>query len=352
MHASFTNLEWYSKAARGRVFLNDPACNPPHRFARDQTTLRQAMERPTQMQTRINWRKWFNNAFTVQIGKNATDIINKVGSWENLRCSRRKNYIAPELDKTWRKETQSTIYKLLAASEAIEPWQRMRAKQDRWKLQEPRNHMIHRGTAIQETPRWRSEKACWLLRCLKTLVPPRVQSVVFSTCWNRWTTDDRFQKHSNNQGCVLGCGAGNDSIEQYCRCPQVQELLRRKMHLPSETFANLHSFTLTNPHITTQEELTLIAITIYATYTTTNRIRFLGRLPTDEVYNALVQATREGVKGHTQSTNILQTRWQHTREEHNLRPQPPFPFDPTIAKLRNLVALHTRINKRKREEEE
>jgi hypothetical protein len=351
MHSGFTNLEWYSKAAMARVVLNDVGCNPSRQFMaiHDKVRFRMQYPLPASGNTRLDWQDWFGRAFITTIVKTHDEVKNLAGDWEQLRNTRRVKPIPTHEDKSWKTETQQTIYKLIAAKEAISPWQRMRNKQIRWKLGAPERSLPAPGTAIQSTPRWRSERACWLLRTLKDLVPPRVQAAVFSTCWNRWITHKRFQV-TRNQGCLLGCGRGADSIEHYCGCNKVQEVFRRKLNLDATTFANLHSFTMTNPHIKTSEQLTSLALGIYGVYTATNRLRAQGGIQERDAVDALTQAIRDGAKGHGKALKALQQRWMPGRSETPLPTQPAQQFDRITLTLRKLANENVRLLKRTRRE--
>ena len=92
-------------------------------------------------------------------------------------------------------------------------------------------------------------------------------------------------------------------------------------------FASLYSFTLTNPCIHTSDELTKVALMIYATYTVTNRLRH-GSGPyftTTDAYDALVQAVREGSKGHNKAMTALRGRWYGVTLSDRIPPRPTTP---------------------------
>ena len=67
----------------------------------------------------------------------------------------------------------------------------------------------------------RRQAACCLAR-LRTLAPqiqPKVWAACFGAIWNRWATWRRRQRCGHS--CLLGCDAGEDSLEHYCECQRV-----------------------------------------------------------------------------------------------------------------------------------
>ena len=91
--------------------------------------------------------------------------------------------------------------------------------------------------------------------------------------------------------------------------------------LPAK-FANLHTFLLCNAHIQTKEELTAIALLIYAIYNATNHFRRHPPTNTADVYEAVTQWLREGAKNHPTATRTLDERWNPQRRD---TPLPPIP---------------------------
>ena len=105
-----------------------------------------------------------------------------------------------------------------------------------------------------------------------------------------------------------------DKIEHYSRCPVTKDFGRRFLRLHREHDLNLHTFTLTNPHISTTERLTSTALLIYAVYNLTNALRKDGeKLTRQEAYNALTQHAREAVRGHPRSARILRQLWTENK---------------------------------------
>ena len=81
------------------------------------------------------------------------------------------------------------------------------------------------------------------------------------------------------------------------------------LRLDTAYFCNLHTFVLVNPRIASTETLTTIALLIYGVYTASNRMRFHGSLPPGSAVEAIMQAVREGAKGHSNATKVLGGRW-------------------------------------------
>ena len=92
------------------------------------------------------------------------------------------------------------------------------------------------------------------------------------------------------------CGGGaEDSIEHYSHCDTVKHVMRRYLNLDPYYFSNLHTFTLTNPHIIQAETLTTIALLIYGVYNTTNALR--QQLHNDIVFITASHISRQSPLG-------------------------------------------------------
>ena len=99
-------------------------------------------------------------------------------------------------------------------------------------------------------------------------------------------------------------------------------MLRQKLNLSPELFANLHTFNLCNTNITTCEQLTAIALLIYATYTATNHFRHHHAPARMDIPECLTQWMREGAKHHANATRTLDNIWNPHRRTHELPPIP------------------------------
>ena len=71
------------------------------------------------------------------------------------------------------------------------------------------------------------------LEKLKLFLSPRVCSSAMRTIFNGWCTHRRFQQGTaGNNKCAFGCGCNaEDSIEHYCRCPAVLDVLRTQLRI-------------------------------------------------------------------------------------------------------------------------
>ena len=253
MSTSFNKLEWMALAAKVRAVLLDGACSPRRQSLDDVRRLRESLARPARDHSRAVWADWYDRSFLLCLAQAEDKLTREAGSIETLRRSRAGGDRRLQADAAWRLECQRTVYSFLMASSLGNPWNRIRAKYRRWKLDDAARHLTIFGGARERTPAWQCRRAALLLRALGAMVPPRVQAAVFSTMWNRWTTARRFQ---NRAKCLLGCaGCAQDSIEHYCRCPTVRAVCLRTLRLDPAVFCNLHTFVLVNPRISTMETL-------------------------------------------------------------------------------------------------
>ena len=188
-----------------------------------------------------------------------------------------------------------------------------------------------------------------MLSKLRALVPPRVSAAVLSTVWNRWTTTRRYQQRVI--ACRFGCGIEEgDSIEHYCRCPVVQNCCRKAFNLNPKHHASLHGFTLATPHISHRCTLTMQGLLVYAVYTTFNRIQHSpkGRASPGVAYDAIVQAVREGARGHAGATKTLGERFIDAEEDPRSIPPPALiPYTARQKRIRELKAEISRKSRRR-----
>ena len=331
---SFNNLEWMALAAKVRVVLFDGACSPRRQFLDDVLQLREALARPGRDHSRVAWADWYDRAFLLCLAQAEDRVVWLAGSLESLRLCRATGNRHAEADANWRRNCQRTVYAFLMADSLRNPWNRIRAKFRRWQLGDAARHASIFGSARERTPEWQSRRAALLLKTLGALVPPRVQAAVFSTMWNRWTTARRFQSRAK---CLFGCaGCAQDSIEHYCKCPAVRTVCQRMLRLDAECFCNLHTFILVNPRIASMETLTTVALLVYGAYTASNHIRFHGGPPPDSAVEAIMQAVREGAKGHANATKVLRARWGGSSSSTPLPSPPLVPYSDRVIALRRV----------------
>ena len=306
--ASFQNLDWVSKAAQIRVWHCDAGCLPSSHFRSRVKTLEQNIAAPSCDESPLGWGRWYAMIFSQTIHRTCTEVMGEAGSIEAIRKARLSNQTLHAHDRTWKRQVQRTIYDFLAAKNLMDPATRIRAKYERWNLV-PQSLMPLAppleitGTIRQQTPAWQAARAAWLLRQLQGLVPARVQSTVFSTMWNRWTTARRYQSRGP---CLLGCGClEGDAIEHYCRCPVTRDICCRRLRLNPNVFATLQAFLLVHPQIGWKEDLVMLGLLHYAIYSVTNARRQKHterRLET--AFAAVAQRIMEGAKGHGKASAV------------------------------------------------
>ena len=89
--------------------------------------------------------------------------------------------------------------------------------------------------------------------------------------------------------------------------------MRRYLRLDTFYFSNIHTFTLVNKYIISNETLTILALLIYGVYNTTNALRAKDRQQEsyDSIYayDMLVQNIENSAQGHPYSTYVLDHRW-------------------------------------------
>ena len=132
-----------------------------------------------------------------------------------------------------------------------------------------------------------------------------------------------------------------DSIEHYCRCPVVQGCCRKAFNLDPRHHASLHGFTLATPHISHRCTLAMQGLLIYAVYTTFNRIQHSpkGRASPGGAYDAIVQAVREGARGHAGATKTLGERFLDAEGDPRSIPPPALiPYTARQKRIRELKA--------------
>ena len=204
---------------------------------------------------------------------------------------------------------QRTAYQLILDKEAPNELERIRHMLQKRKLWNVNRFPTPPNTGVlQSTPNSGARRALGNLRAMKAATTPRVQSAVFSTIWNRWTTHRRFQKRSAaTNRCMLGCPApAEDAIEHYCCCPITRRLMRQRLNVDVNNFSNFHTYMMTNVNITDKALLCKIGLLVYAVYNTTNCIRNSVKLIGEEArYDCLCQNLREGAKGHKFSMEVL-----------------------------------------------
>ena len=176
----------------------------------------------------------------------------------------------------------------------LDPWEaRVRHKLRRWKL--------------EGLPRRYAELFIHNLASLKHMVAPRVAAAVWGLAWNRWCTSRRFQRRSP---CLLGCDAGEDSIEHYIGCNIGREAGRRLLRIEGE-YEHRKSSMLSAKSFTSAKDQTCWAILVYGLYMTTNyrRAHAIKGGSVETAVQEVMQFCRRAVEGHLKSSSTLNRLW-------------------------------------------
>ena len=148
---------------------------------------------------------------------------------------------------------------------------------------------------------------------MQKLTSPRVQSGVFRTLWNGWTTAARFQ---STQRCVLACSSSaEDRIEHYACCPFYRRLIVNWMGLDPR-LTSLAGFLLVAP-VMSDQEVTLVSVAVYAMHRATAHFRNNGTPAPQVVTDFLQQMCQSAVFGHSSLAVLEQaTRYRHVTGRH------------------------------------
>ena len=255
----------------------------------------------------IRWKNWYAHSFASVLHDNEVAFCAKCrSSPEDIRIS-----IAGgpqpwscEVREKQKRNVQKNAYALIFRPEPIN---RIRHKIYRWS----ENVGNYVGWGLPDNMNVTSNRIHFNLSRLHTLVAPRVCAAAFRTIFNGWCTHHRFQRrHWATNICVFGCScSASDSLEHYCRCPVVLEVLHRKLRVKITPRAALRLFVLDIPR--SEDDLLMCGALInYAVYTTFNTFRVKGTTRTPVVSaDALGQALLNAVMGHPASEEFLRNRW-------------------------------------------
>jgi hypothetical protein len=294
---SFTSIAVMAAAAQARVGHFEPLGVGANAWRTKAARLDRAIRESPYFDRRVNWAGWYDRSHVKTLSNNALSLAG-----QNITRASIEDEIAGGMPRPWtgpmadriRRSFQRTVYGRILRSRAPDPVDRMRYKIVRWKLEGPPAVVARRVLAN--------------LQRLKGLVAPRVAAACLSALWNRWTTARRFQQRAAALNlCVLGCGgAAEDSIEHYVHCPSVRTVARGILRLGE---AGPDRFFLAARGLG-DEELACLGILVYAAYSATNLFRNRVGRPSKEVAeDALGQCCRNAVQGHSQSSRLLDGRW-------------------------------------------
>ena len=315
--ASFHCLPWACQAAKIRLVLKDRGISSLKEFLSDYETIQEHW-RDSQVIGNPFYSEWKRRSFIITLKENMDLVEENIGNEEDVRQSRPHGRMQRDDDKTWFKEVQKTYYQCIQASHFGDPVSRIRTKLERFSLNDARLHLDIPGSVKQRTPAWQAGRTHCNLRSLRQIAPPRIQGAVFSTIWNRWTTERRMHQ-TRYQRCLL-CRKEDttDSIEHYATCAFTKRLYATRLNMEPTLFANMHAWTLCSPCIKSEEHLMGVGMAIYAVYNTTNRLRCNNQgswLTEEDRYQMLAQSVKESVKGHNRASSSLVQRWARGRED-------------------------------------
>ena len=169
---------------------------------------------------------------------------------------------------------------------------RMRDRIERWRLPGPPLRVARRILRLYDR-----------LRCLG---PPRLGAAALSTAWNRWCTERRFGRQGP---CVLGCQAvgAEDSIEHYSACSVVRRFAAHFLRLVFPGSRGVAVITLAAPEVGDDTALVRAAVLAYAVWRHTEATRRSGLQGYAASFHeqALQQAARQAVRGHSRAAKIL-----------------------------------------------
>ena len=276
-------------------------------FAQRAKYLRHLITAPDELYTRAHWRDWFKHSMLLTLDSNLNDVQLQIGSVRTLMA----RHITTNTTEQWRRirrKFQSWVYAALHQQNAPDVHTRFTHKLDRWNLHSTTHPLHDHLSPIQRTPNWQARCSHQRLKTLAKLTTPRVHAAAYGAIWNRWCTLRRFQQRGHCRLCQLP--HTEDSIEHYPFCTIIKRIATARLHLHHATQVNIHTFTLTNPFLRTQEQLIRAALLIYATYRALNHQRRSETpLNSEELHHAMSQWVVEGARGHTRTCRALASAW-------------------------------------------
>ena len=220
-----------------------------------------------------------------------------------------------EIRKKQRESFQRTVMQKVLAAYHTHPEIRLRRKLKRFSEHE--NPKCARGWCLPDYMGVTTARVLRNLQRLPKLVPPRVCGAVIRTLFNGWTTHRRFQRrHLASNICCFECRTAfhteaEDSLEHYCKCPVVLNLLRSKLRVEVARENALRFWLLDILHAT-DDLLRSCAVHIYACYMTYNMCSHSHKeRSVAEISDAVGQHLIQSVRGHPALTRWLDDRWRH-----------------------------------------
>jgi len=260
------------------------------------------------------WKQWYESSFPIVLDSNE-ELLRKQHDIKVeavlLEIAARPPPWEAQVRLKQKKLLQKSVSSLLHSALRPDPKHRLRTKLGRWF---EITGAVAAGWGLAGPPAHIASRVLRHLQRLPDLVAPRVCAAVFRTIFNGWVTHRRFDKRQHQENrCMLGCvGEAEDSIEHYCRCPALQQVLCRRLRVSVPCGKGLSFWVLNEEYLSGAdgELLTCSALINYGGYMATNHFRKRGRAPnTETAVNAINQFITQSALGHTPTGTFLDNRW-------------------------------------------
>ena len=253
----------------------------------------------------FQWKDWYDNNHCTVLVKNVWHLeglgISPNSIYFGLTAKSFREWEDKDLLKVKRGFQRSSLIALKKAAAPC-PVERIRDKTERWR---------DKPYGITGVPRLSASLIHRHLNALSFLVTPRIQSAVFHTVWNGWTTERRFQRRRGPKNvCLLGCSiTAEDAVEHYCRCPVVLKAAHCVLRISYPPELALDVWTLNTSWVDDECHLVCVGILIYGTYCACNQIRHQGISGAEQAYDCLVQNCKRATAGHPPTMKLLDSAW-------------------------------------------
>jgi len=316
---SFQNAAWCARAAQMRVLHTDTGFPSP-RITRQENYELEKLWVESVLNGGSFLKDWFGRCFLKRLCDNEANMEEEYGTLKEVRAKRKSENAEPSEDDNWPAVLQRTYYEIQLGKALPDAVARIRYKLKRLELDDDRQNGEGVGSAWQRTPAGMADRSHKNLMALSGIATPRVQAAVWGWIWNKWATDRRTKQNRSSRCILCGREGTEDSGEHYCVCPLVAAVMRKR-NLDPAKFMGRRAWGLASVTIRTEDELNTLGTVIYATNIISCRYRHNGRTnqtDDEEVIQALLQSTKEAVKGHNKSISIQQHRWMAEHAEADL----------------------------------
>ena len=303
----FRGLQATANAAQIRVAIWEDAANGGLDIVLRANQLREWIRTSNHMGRRLcRFQPWLESSFIFVLEQalhRLRDLGHTPDSFLDTLANNSKRPWTKEVYLRIKRSTQARVHDLTLAADTSYGTERTLHKLRRWHMPGDQITLVERIL-----PR---------LKLLSKHVPPRVQTAVFNTLWNRWVTAGRFQKRGHDcDRCLLGCitASANDSIEHYLVCPVVLSFARTRLSMHLDSASSRMQLILAalppNPRRAAQW-WAKCALLIYSIYRTTNTARHRTPFPPGEARRALQEALYEDAKHHPTATRLADNHIPH-----------------------------------------